>query len=270
MRDTTPKPFVFVLMPFDESFDDVYKLGIKPACQAAGAYCERVDEQIFQESILERIYNQIAKADLIVSDMTNRSPNVFYETGYAHALGKKVILLTQQSDDIPFDLQHYPHIVYRGKITFLKDELEHHVSWYITQPDTSVLEPRSQLKFFVAGQEVSDGVEVSVPWAFVRPPRDFETNSMRRIAIFELSVHNPSNRVIDARDVLVALVLPPRLVMTDPENDLVVYLPDGRQLTKRLRLRQMFPLDWESVILGQFYRVAPQLDLLVGKKRGSW
>jgi hypothetical protein len=65
MTNTRPKPFVFVLMPFSEEFSDVYKLGIKAACRAAGAYCERVDEQVFEEaSIVERIYNQIDKADM--------------------------------------------------------------------------------------------------------------------------------------------------------------------------------------------------------------
>ena len=99
--DTRPKPFVFVLMPFDPAFIDVYQLGIKTACERAGAYAERPDEQIFTESILQRIYNQIAKADVIVADMTDRNPNVFYEVGYAHALGKVVVLLTQNKDDIP-------------------------------------------------------------------------------------------------------------------------------------------------------------------------
>ena len=55
MESTSPKPFVFVLMPFDAKFDDVYNLGIKAACEEAGAYAERVDEQIFEESILQRI-----------------------------------------------------------------------------------------------------------------------------------------------------------------------------------------------------------------------
>jgi len=114
------KPFVFVLMPFQKEFNDVYGLGIKQACKDSGAYCERVDEQQFEESILERIYNQIAKADIIISDMTGKNPNVFYETGYAHALNKKVILLTQKAEDIPFDLKHYPHIVYEGEIVELK------------------------------------------------------------------------------------------------------------------------------------------------------
>ena len=74
----------------------------------------RVDEQIYQENMLSRIYNQISKADLIVADVTGKNPNVFYEVGYAHALGKKTILMTQDTDDIPFDLKHYPHIVYSG------------------------------------------------------------------------------------------------------------------------------------------------------------
>src|SRR4051794_14017841 len=116
MKDTNPKAFAFVMMPFSEEFDDIYELGIKAACQEAGAYCERVDKQMFDEDILDRVYNQISKADIIIAEMTGRNPNVFYETGYAHALNKRVILLTQEAEDIPFDLKHYPHIIYGGKI----------------------------------------------------------------------------------------------------------------------------------------------------------
>lgn len=82
---TAPKPFVFVLMPFDSSFKDTYTFGIKGAADDAGAYAERLDEQMFDEGMLERIFNQINKADVIVADMTDRNANVFYEVGYAHA-----------------------------------------------------------------------------------------------------------------------------------------------------------------------------------------
>ena len=101
-QTTLPKPFVFVLMPFDSTFDDIYKFGIKGAADDIGAYAERVDEQNFTEGILDRIFNQISKADVIVADMTGKNPNVFYEVGYAHALGKITLLLTQNTDDIPF------------------------------------------------------------------------------------------------------------------------------------------------------------------------
>jgi nucleoside 2-deoxyribosyltransferase len=126
-------------MPFSDDFTDIYEVGIKPACRDAGAYCERVDEQIFVENILERVYNQIAKADIIVAEMTRRNPNVFYETGYAHALNKRVILLTRNSDDIPFDLKHYPHIVYEGKISYLKTQLESRVRWCMGNPQKAAV-----------------------------------------------------------------------------------------------------------------------------------
>jgi tetratricopeptide (TPR) repeat protein len=130
---TAPKPFIFVLMPFIGEFDDIYKFGIKGAAEDAGAYAERVDEQIFTEGILERIFNQISKADIIVADMTGRNPNVFYEVGYAHALGKIVLLLTQNADDIPFDLKHKPHTIYSGKIDVLRKELTKKLIWAINE-----------------------------------------------------------------------------------------------------------------------------------------
>lgn len=132
-KSTAPKPFVFVLMPFDEEFKDRYIFGIKGAAELAGAYAERVDEQIFTEGILERIFNQINKADVIVADMTGRNANVFYEVGYAHALGKIVLLLTEKANDIPFDLMPKQHIVYDGKIESLKSKLTERLIWAINE-----------------------------------------------------------------------------------------------------------------------------------------
>jgi len=130
---TLPKPFVFVLMPFDSEFDDIYKFGIKGASEDIGAYAERLDEQIFIEGMLDRIFNQISKADVIVADMTGRNPNVFYEVGYAHALDKIVLLVTQNPDDVPFDLKHRQHTVYGGKIDVLRRELATKLQWAISE-----------------------------------------------------------------------------------------------------------------------------------------
>jgi nucleoside 2-deoxyribosyltransferase len=49
--------------------------------------------------ILERIYNQIEAADLVIVDMSGRNPDVFYEVGYCHAKAKLCILLTQSADE---------------------------------------------------------------------------------------------------------------------------------------------------------------------------
>lgn len=116
-------------MPFDDSFSDIYKLGIQAAAIECGVVAERVDEQTFSETILERIYRQIDIADFIIADMTGRNPNVFYEVGYAHARGKLCTLLTQRVEDIPFDLQHHRHIIYNGSIQTLKDRLLIELLW---------------------------------------------------------------------------------------------------------------------------------------------
>lgn len=123
------KPFAFVLMPFEESFADIYKLGIQAAATECGVIAERVDEQTFSETILERIYRQIETADFVIADMTGRNPNVFYEVGYAHARGKLCTLLTQTADDIPFDLRHHRHIIYNGSIQTLKERLLKEIEW---------------------------------------------------------------------------------------------------------------------------------------------
>ncbi len=121
--------FAFVLMPFDESFHDIYKMGVKETANSVGIKAERVDEQIFQEGILERIYRQIDVADIVVADMSGQNPNVFYEVGYAHAKEKLCILLTNNSDDIPFDLKHHRHIVYGSSISKLREMLIDELLW---------------------------------------------------------------------------------------------------------------------------------------------
>jgi len=49
-------------------------------------------------------------------DCTGRNPNVFYEAGIAHTLGREVILITQNEQDIPFDLRHRRYIRYLDNV----------------------------------------------------------------------------------------------------------------------------------------------------------
>jgi hypothetical protein len=191
-ESTLPKPFVFVLMPLDDKLSDIYKFGIKGAAEDIGAYAERVDEQIFTEGILDRIFTQISKADVVVADMTGRNPNVFYEVGYAHALGKITLLLTQAVDDIPFDLKHRQHIVYGGKIDALRKELGDRLRWAIEES----LRNRSPLRterfaLFVYGLEaVKPDAILEIP-SFVAesPSRDFSIPLQLRNDSPELTTH---------------------------------------------------------------------------------
>ncbi len=119
----------FVIMPFDEAFDDIYNIGIKETAKQLEVRAYRLDEELFEEGMLEKIYSEIENADFIIADLSNKNPNVFYELGYAHAIGKLCILTTQSAENIPFDLKHKRHIVYGNKISYLKEQLLVNVKW---------------------------------------------------------------------------------------------------------------------------------------------
>lgn len=96
---------VFMIMPFQEQFLGLYdmlknKLGDKYEFSNAGD----LDNQ---QSILQDIVMGIANADVIIADVTGLNPNVFYELGLCHALDKKVILITQDISELPFDIRSY-------------------------------------------------------------------------------------------------------------------------------------------------------------------
>ncbi|MFC1822989.1 restriction endonuclease [Thermodesulfobacteriota bacterium] len=121
--EKTNKKYAFILMPFHESFDDIYWFGIRGAVEDAGLYCERADEIQYTGGVIEKIVNQIKKADVVIAEMSDMNPNVFYEVGIAHTMGKKVALVVKNIKDIPFDLRNQNHIVYNGKIKVLRSNL---------------------------------------------------------------------------------------------------------------------------------------------------
>jgi hypothetical protein len=58
------------------------------------------------------VYESIVMARVIIAEISNRNPNVFYELGMAHAFGKDVIILTQDGENIPFDLRRFRNCIY--------------------------------------------------------------------------------------------------------------------------------------------------------------
>jgi len=124
--------FAFVCMPFASEFSDFYEVGIKPVVLKCGFKCMRADELEHNKGILAVVYEQIQAAHIVIAEMTGRNPNVYYEVGYAHALGKEVVLLTQRADELPFDLRGFNHIVYEGRITVLKEKLAQRLKAMLT------------------------------------------------------------------------------------------------------------------------------------------
>ena len=93
----------FVMMPFASQFDRYYRNIFVPAIKRCGLDPVRGDG-IFGSAIVADIWRILKKSKIALAELTGRNPNVFYELGLAHAIGKAVILVASASGDIPIDL----------------------------------------------------------------------------------------------------------------------------------------------------------------------
>lgn len=105
-------PDLFTLMPFTSEMKPIFEDHIKRVASELGMKAARADDFFTGGSIMEDVWSAINYAEIIVADCTHRNPNVFYEIGIAHTLGKKSILISQSIDDIPFDLRHLRILIY--------------------------------------------------------------------------------------------------------------------------------------------------------------
>lgn len=106
----TAKPIldVFIMMPFHEDFNDVYTT-IKTTVEGihdlgVNFHCYRLDEIKHPGDITKDLIEAIEKSHICIADLTGNNPNVMYEVGYAHALKKTTILLSQNIKEIMFDI----------------------------------------------------------------------------------------------------------------------------------------------------------------------
>jgi hypothetical protein len=110
------KDSVFVLMPFNEKWsdrlwEDHLKKYLAETPGGAKLLVRRADD-MFGQGVMEDIYEGIVTAHLILADCTGKNPNVLYELGIAHSLGKRTALLSQREEDIPFDLRRFRFCIY--------------------------------------------------------------------------------------------------------------------------------------------------------------
>jgi ClpX C4-type zinc finger len=102
----------FYLCPYSEPFNSIYKDHVFKVLSNEGFTTERADEIFGTQPIIEDIWEGINSASIIIADVTGKNPNVMYEIGMAHTIGKPVIIITQNINDVPFDLKHYRCIIY--------------------------------------------------------------------------------------------------------------------------------------------------------------
>ncbi len=135
----------FVMMPFGQWFDRYYQEIYVPGIKDAGFEPVRADELFSTGSVVEQIWEQIAKAKILLADLTGKNPNVFYELGLAHAATKPVVFAASQVEDVPFDLRHLRVIIYDVREPEWASRLRRSVADYLRNaardPDKSIPHP---------------------------------------------------------------------------------------------------------------------------------
>lgn len=102
---------VSAMMPFHPGFDRVYE-ALQAVTGEVGLRCRRADDIWENPAVMQDVVSLIDRSRVVIADCTGRNPNVFYEIGIAHTLGREVILITQNEADIPFDLRHLRYVQY--------------------------------------------------------------------------------------------------------------------------------------------------------------
>lgn len=101
----------FVIAPIGEEgsdtrkrSDQVLKHIIKPSAKECGYNAIRADEISEPGLITSQVIQHIIDDPLVIADLTDRNPNVFYELALRHALRKPLVQIIRKGDQIPFDV----------------------------------------------------------------------------------------------------------------------------------------------------------------------
>ncbi len=110
----------FVIMPFRKEFDEIFEC-IREMVEANGMCCRRADDTSKPGIVIEDIIEGINSAKVIIADVTEKNPNVYFEIGLSHAIPRNVILITQNIATLSESLGILRCIPYRNTVGGAKD-----------------------------------------------------------------------------------------------------------------------------------------------------
>lgn len=128
---------IFMVMPFEEPYNSIYHDLIVPIANELNLVIKRGDEFASQRGIIiSEVWAAMNGCRMVIADASLPNPNVYYELGIAHTLGKPTILLTdtQDFDTVPFDIQHLRFVGYENSIeggNKLREDLRKNILWLL-------------------------------------------------------------------------------------------------------------------------------------------
>jgi hypothetical protein len=99
----------FVAMWFGSEMTEAYNKGFHPAIDGSGYSALRIDRKEHDRKIDDEIIAEIRRSAFVVADFTEHRGGVYYEAGFAHGLGRRVIFTCKRDhlSKLHFDVRQY-------------------------------------------------------------------------------------------------------------------------------------------------------------------
>jgi len=160
----------FVIMPFsstasctEEEWTRIFEQVLKPAVESAGLdyVCRR--SVATRGNIVGAILQDLNDSHVVLANLTDRNANVFYELGVRHATKDRSILVAQNKEDIPFDLQAYAYHVYGWKTPEDIKALTDKIHQLLTEMDSNPNRPDNPVSDFLKVRRPQETEVAAVP-----------------------------------------------------------------------------------------------------------
>lgn len=109
-------PKAFVVMQFTQPFNELWKSVVEPVCKNMRLDAKRGDDAYGPGMVIADVSTRIRESAVVIAEITPTNPNVYYEVGYAHALGKPTILIAEKGTTLPFDISGFRVLMYENSI----------------------------------------------------------------------------------------------------------------------------------------------------------
>jgi nucleoside 2-deoxyribosyltransferase len=265
----------FVLMPLHDPYTSIFENHIKPVASKCGLIAKKADDITSNKPIMEDVWNHLNQARIVIADLTDSNPNVFYELGIAHTLGKEVIMIAQHVTKLPFDVGHVRYIdyVYPSQIEKFEARLEDTIKKVLKDSTVEVrLVEQKQMSPLSKGASSVPTVRLSRLANLTSWAREWTTNNYMRLihnglpsySVSEWNVFERVNNVVRTEAVrlwslssstakdyadTVMLTIEPEfksVVTTEAKKERDKYERERRERAERIALRKETYLRLET------------------------
>jgi len=134
-KKSAKKLEIFVAMPMGKDAKSRARWNrlnesIKAVSEPIGYTAARIDDVLLENArssenqfIAQSILNKIEKSNIVIADLSEQNPNVYFELGYALGKGRKILPVAKKGTDLPFDVKDINTVFYTNMGANLKQRL---------------------------------------------------------------------------------------------------------------------------------------------------